>query len=46
MHVITWATSGAEARTAERSRIFEYLAQRRLLLNVETETLRGQVPLL
>jgi hypothetical protein len=46
MVVVTWATSVAEARVTERARIFEYLGRRRSLLNVETEILRGQVPLL
>jgi hypothetical protein len=46
MVVTAWASSVAEARVTERARIFEYLGHRRPLLNVETEILRGQVPLL
>ena len=46
MVVTAWAASVAEARAIERARIFEYLTLRRALLNVETEILRGQIPLL
>jgi len=46
MAISAWATSVAEARTAERAQIFECLAHRRLLLNVESEILRDQIPLL
>jgi hypothetical protein len=42
MVVTAWTTCVAEARATERVRIFEYLAQRRPLLNVETEILRGR----
>jgi hypothetical protein len=46
MVISAWAASGAQARTAERAQIFECLSQRRLLLNVESEILRHQIPLL
>jgi hypothetical protein len=46
MVVTAWAATLAEARATERARILEYLALRRTLLNMETEILRGRVPLL
>jgi hypothetical protein len=46
MVVTAWAATLAEARATERACIFEYLALRRPLLNVETEILRSRVPLL
>jgi hypothetical protein len=46
MLVSAWTTTIAEARAAERARIFECLSQRLPLLNVETEILQGRVPLL
>ncbi len=45
MVVTAWAATVAEARATERARIFEYLARRQALLNVETEILRGRVPM-
>ncbi len=45
MVVSTWTTTTPAARLAERARIFECLAQRLPLLNVETEILKGQIPL-
>lgn len=45
MVVTAWAATPAEARATERARILEYLALRRTLLNMETEVLRGRVPL-
>jgi hypothetical protein len=46
MVVTAWAATVAEARATERTCIFEYLARRQALLNVETEILRGRIPLL
>jgi hypothetical protein len=46
MSVRAWAASVTEARVAERARIFECLAQHRLLLNVESDILRDQIALL
>lgn len=46
MVVTAWAPTFVAARALERARIIEYLAQQRPLFNVETEILRGQVPLL
>jgi hypothetical protein len=46
MLVSAWAASAAEARKAERALIFECLSRRRRLLNVESEILRDQIPLL
>jgi hypothetical protein len=46
MVVTAWTVTLAEARVAERARIFECLAQRLPLLNVETEILQGRIPLL
>jgi hypothetical protein len=46
MVVMAWAATLAEARAAERARIFECLSKRLPLLNVETEILQGRIPLL
>ena len=46
MIVTAWAPTVAAARVIERARIFEYLALKSPLLNVETENLHSQVPLL
>ena len=46
MIVSEWATSGAQARTLERARIFDCLAQNHQLLNVESELLGDQIALL
>jgi len=46
MVVTAWAATPAEARAAERARIFACLANRLPLLNVETEILQGRIPLL
>jgi hypothetical protein len=46
MVVTAWTTTLAEARTAERACIYENLARLRPLLNVESENLGDQVPLL
>jgi hypothetical protein len=46
MVVSAWVETTAQARVAERTRILECLAQRLPLLNVETEILGGQLPLL
>jgi hypothetical protein len=46
MVVTAWTATLTEARAEERARIFEYLARRLPLLNVETEILQGRTPLL
>ena len=46
MIVSRWLQTTRDARLAERSRIFECLEQRRPLLNVETQLLGPQIPLL
>jgi hypothetical protein len=46
MVVTAWAATTAQARLAERARIFECLEMRLQLLNVETEILGRQIPLL
>jgi hypothetical protein len=46
MLVTAWVQSASDARVAERSRIYECLAKRLQLLNVETEILGRQVPLI
>lgn len=46
MVVTAWAATLVEARVAERARIFECLAGRLPLLNVESERLQGRIPLL
>jgi hypothetical protein len=45
MVISAWADTPAEARLAERSRIFECLKMQLPLLNVETEILGRQLPL-
>ena len=45
MVVTAWVETGSDARVAERSRIFECLERRLQLLNVETEILGRQLPL-
>ena len=46
MVIHTWVPTTRAARLAERARIYELLAQRLPLLNVEREFLGGQMPLL
>lgn len=46
MVITAWAATLREARAAERARISAYLANQLPLLNVETEILRGRIPLL
>lgn len=46
MVVSDWLPLSAQARMAERSRIFDLLAHRRQLLNVESEILGNQISLL
>jgi hypothetical protein len=46
MVIHTWVQTTQAARLAERARIYELLAQRLPLLNVEREFLGGQMPLL
>lgn len=46
MLICEWAATTRLARLAERARIYECLSQRRALLNVETEILGTQWPLL
>jgi hypothetical protein len=46
MVISTWVETAAEARRAERARIYECLVSRLPLLNVETEILGRQIPLL
>jgi len=46
MIVSGWMHTARDARRAERNRIFECLEQRRPLLNVETQLLGPQIPLL
>jgi hypothetical protein len=45
MVISTWVDSLAAARLAERAQIYESLAKRLPLLNVETEILGRQIPL-
>jgi hypothetical protein len=45
MLISAWLDSVPEARLAERARIYECLAERMQLLNVETEILGRQMPL-
>jgi hypothetical protein len=46
MVISTWVETAAEARRAERARIYQCLVIRLPLLNVETEILGRQIPLL
>lgn len=46
MVVTAWMETAGQARIAERARIYECLEQRLQLLNVETEILGRQIPLL
>jgi hypothetical protein len=46
MVVTAWAATTAQARIAERARIYECLERRLQLLNVETQILGRQIPLL
>lgn len=46
MMIHNWVATTQAARLAERARIYELLAQRLPLLNVESEVLNGQMPLL
>jgi hypothetical protein len=46
MVITAWAETLREARAAERARISACLANQLPLLNVETEILRGRIPLL
>lgn len=46
MVVSTWVETARDARLAERNRIYECLEKRLPLLNVETEVLGGQIPLI
>lgn len=46
MVISAWVPSTREARLAERTRIYECLEQRLPLLNIETQVLSGQIPLL
>jgi hypothetical protein len=46
MVVVSWVPTLASARAAERERIFQYLAERHALLNVENEALGKQTLLL
>jgi len=45
MVISAWAATPGEARAAERATIFACLADQMPLLNVETELLRGRIPL-
>ena len=45
MVITRWAETSAEARLAERHRIYECLAQQLPLLNIESQTLGRQIPL-
>jgi hypothetical protein len=45
MVVTAWVETVSDARLAERSRIYECLQKRLQLLNVETEILGRQIPL-
>ena len=45
MVVTAWVETASDARLAERSRIYECLQKRLRLLNVETEILGRQIPL-
>ena len=45
MVITAWVATVWEARVAERARIYECLARRLQLLNVETEILGRQIPL-
>lgn len=46
MVVTSWVETAAQARIAERARIYQCLEMRLQLLNVETEILGRQIPLL
>jgi hypothetical protein len=46
MVITAWVETAPQARVAERARIFECLASRLPLLNVETQFQGPQVPLL
>jgi hypothetical protein len=46
MVITAWTATVREARVIETACIFEQLARRQPLLNVEAELVRGQVPLL
>jgi hypothetical protein len=46
MVVVGWAVPGAEARMAERTRIFECLENRLPILNVESEDFSRQMLLI
>jgi hypothetical protein len=46
MVITGWVETPSQARAAERARIFECLERRLPLLNVETQFLGPQVPLL
>ncbi len=46
MVVTAWVETAAQARVAERARIIECLEGRLQLLNVETEILGRQIPLI
>ena len=45
MVIGAWVDTASEARVAERARIYECLERRLRLLNVETEILGRQMPL-
>jgi hypothetical protein len=45
MLISAWLDAVPAARLAERARIYECLAGRMMLLNVETEILGRQIPL-
>ena len=45
MVITRWAAAGTEARLAERHRIYECLGQQLPLLNIESQTLGRQIPL-
>jgi hypothetical protein len=46
MLITRWVETETEARVEERTRIYECLEKRLRLLNVETETLGRQIPLI
>jgi hypothetical protein len=46
MVITAWVETGSAARVAERARIHQCLANRLQLLNVETEILGRQIPLI
>lgn len=46
MVVTAWVETASDARVAERSRIYECLEKRLQLLNVETQILGRQIPLI